>query len=121
MIRTRKEIFLSENFNVLANIQQRKWFEYFISDILGNLYLPFKVFIVCKKTNPQNYIYIGILSMGISYTLYSIELGWGLLGYLQLTLKTETMFSWTLLGVYHKYLGLVSFELVILTLAFLGG
>lgn len=47
--------------------------------------------------------------MDVSYALYSIELEWGLLGYLQLTLKTETVFSWTFLGVYHKYLGLVFF------------
>lgn len=72
---------------------------YYWSLGLGNLYLPFIVFIVCDKTNPQNYFYISALSMNGSDALYSIELGWGILGYLQLPLKTETVFLGTLLGV----------------------
>lgn len=63
----------------MANVQQWKWFDHFITDLgLGNLYLPFNVFIVCDKRNLQKYFYSSTLSMDATYALYSTELGWGI-------------------------------------------
>lgn len=70
-----ENVFPQKTSTFWANLQQWKWFEYFISDILGNLYQPFDFFVVCDK---QIYRITFTLIMDVSYTLYSIELEWGL-------------------------------------------